>query len=85
MGRNGGADWYAKEIDGWRREGALSLQVFLAACAEEGVEPRKHCSGQFSLRVDPATHAAAVIAAASHGPRLNPGATAAIRQAASAG
>ena len=47
-----------------------------------GIEPRKHFSGKFSLRVDPATHEAAAIAAAAHGLSLNQWATEAIRQAA---
>ena len=40
-GLNGGADFYAKDVDGLRREGANSLRVFLEACAEDGVDPRK--------------------------------------------
>jgi len=85
VGLNGGADFYAKDVDGLRREGEISLKVFLEACAEDGVEPRKHFSGKFSLRVDPATHEAAAIAAAAHGQSLNQWATEAIRQAALAG
>jgi len=66
----GGADFYAKDVRGLLREGATSLKVFLEACAEDGVEPRKHFSGKFSLRVDPSTHEAAAIAAAAHGQSL---------------
>jgi predicted HicB family RNase H-like nuclease len=84
-GLNGGADFYAKDVEGLRREGEISLKVFLAACAEDGVEPRKHFSGRFSPRVDPATHEAAAIAAATHGQSLNQGAADALRQAALAG
>ena len=40
-GLNGGADFYSKDIDAFRREGAISLRVFLEACAEDGVDPRK--------------------------------------------
>jgi len=32
----GGADFYARDLDGLRREGARSLQIFLDACAEDG-------------------------------------------------
>ena len=39
VGLNGGADFYAKDVDGLRREGEISLQVFLEACAEDGVDP----------------------------------------------
>ena len=82
VGLNGGADFYARDVDGLRREGEVSLRVFLDACTEDGVEPRKHFSGKFSLRVDPATHEAAAIAAAARGQSLNQWATEAIRQAA---
>ncbi len=40
-GLNGGADFYAKDVDGLRREGAISLRVFLETCAEDGVDPGK--------------------------------------------
>jgi predicted HicB family RNase H-like nuclease len=85
VGLNGGADFYARDVEGLRREGEISLNVFLDACAEDGVEPRKHFSGKFSLRVDPVIHAAATIAAAAHGQSLNQWAADALRQAALAG
>jgi predicted HicB family RNase H-like nuclease len=81
VGLNGGADFYATDVDGLRREGEISLRVFLEACAEDGVDPRKHFSGKFSLRVDPELHEAAAIAAAAHGQSLNQWAAEAIRQA----
>ena len=84
VGLNGGADFYAKDVDGLRHEGEISLRVFLEACAEDGVDPRKHFSGKFSLRVDPELHEAAAIAAAAHGQSLNQWAAEAIRQAARA-
>ena len=84
VGLNGGADFYAKDVDGLRREGEISLRVFLDACAEDGIDPRKHFSGKFSLRVDPELHEAATIAAAAHGQSLNQWAAEAIRQAARA-
>jgi predicted HicB family RNase H-like nuclease len=76
--------FYAKDVDGLRREGEISLRVFLEACAEDGVDPHKHFSGKFSLRVDPRLHEAAVIAAAAQGQSLNQWAAEAIRQAARA-
>lgn len=84
VGLNGGADFYAKDVEGLRREGAISLRVFLQACAEDGVQARKHFSGKFSLRVDPQVHEAAAIAAAAHGQSLNQWAAEAIRRAAQA-
>jgi predicted HicB family RNase H-like nuclease len=85
VGLNGGADFYATDVDGLRHEGEISLRLFLEACEKRGVEPRKHFSGKFSLRLDPATHEAAAIAAAAHGQSLNQWATEAIRQAALVG
>ena len=38
VGLNGGADFYAQDIAGLRREGAASLRVFLDMCREDGVE-----------------------------------------------
>ena len=40
MGLNGGADFYAKDIEELKHEGEISLKVFLEACAENGIEPR---------------------------------------------
>lgn len=85
VGLNGGADFYGKDVDGLHHEGEISLRVFLEACAEDGVDPRKHFSGKFSLRVDPGLHEAATIAAAARGQSLNQWAADAIRQAAQAG
>jgi predicted HicB family RNase H-like nuclease len=85
VGLNGGADFYAADVEGLKREGEISLRVFLEACERRGIEPRKHFSGKFSLRLDPVTHEAATIAAAAHGQSLNQWASEAIRQAAFAG
>lgn len=85
VGLNGGADFYAKDVEGLKQEGETSLRVFLEACEHRGIEPRKHFSGKFSLRVDPATHEAAAVAAAANGQSLNQWASDAIRQAALAG
>ena len=79
---NGGADFYAADVEGLKHEGEISLRVFLDACERRGIEPRKHFSGKFSLRVDSAIHEAAAIAAAAQGQSLNQWATEAIRRAA---
>lgn len=71
VGLNGGADFYARDLKGLKREGAISLKVFLEACAEDGVDPRKSFSGKFVLRVDSKTHEAVALAAAAHGMSLN--------------
>jgi predicted HicB family RNase H-like nuclease len=84
VGLNGGADFYAKDTDGLKREGTTSLQVFLDACAEDGVEPTKPFSGKFVLRLDPKTHEAATIAALAEGKSLNQWAAEALKEAAAA-
>jgi predicted HicB family RNase H-like nuclease len=71
IGLNGGADFYASDIDGLRREGETSLKVFLEMCKEDGVEPRKAFSGKFNLRVSPELHARLVTRAAAEGKSLN--------------
>ena len=82
VGLNGGADFYAKDVKGLEKEGKVSLKVFLEACKEDGVDPRKNFSGKFVLRLDSETHEAAAIAAAANGKSLNQWAVEAIRQAA---
>jgi predicted HicB family RNase H-like nuclease len=82
VGLNGGADFYAADVEGLKREGAVSLRVFLEACTKRGIEPRKHFSGKFVLRLDPETHEAATVAAAAAGQSLNQWAQEALRRAA---
>ncbi|MEJ5309455.1 MAG: type II toxin-antitoxin system HicB family antitoxin [Anaerolineae bacterium] len=41
---NGGADFYAKDVEGLRREGEISLKVFLDMVREDAVEARKRHS-----------------------------------------
>ena len=68
---NGGADFYAQDVSGLRREGAASLQVFLEMCAEDGAEPRRRYSGRFNVRLQPELHASVSVAAAAEGKSLN--------------
>ena len=82
VGLNGGADFYAKDTEGLKHEGAISLKVFLDACAEDGVEPAKPFSGKFVLRLDPKTHEAATVAALAEGKSLNQWAAETLREAA---
>ena len=84
VGLNGSADFYAKDADGLKREAGISLKVFLEACAEDGIEPRKTYSGRFVLRLDPQTHEAATAAALAKGKSLNQWAAETIREAATA-
>ncbi len=52
IGINGSADFYAKDIENLKKEGSLSLKVFLEACKEKNIEPKKK-DGKFALRLDP--------------------------------
>jgi len=71
VGLNGGADFYAKDIEGLKKEGATSLKVFLDMCREDGVEPRKEYSGKFNVRVPAELHAEIAGAASAEGKSLN--------------
>lgn len=71
VGLNGGADFYAKDIDTLKKEGKISLKVFLDACQERGIDPKKEYSGKFNVRVPSRLHADIVGAAAAHGKSLN--------------
>ena len=51
VGLSGGADFCARDIAGLRREGSVSLKVFLEMCQEDGVEPRRQFSGKFNVRI----------------------------------
>jgi hypothetical protein len=55
VGLNGGADFYAKDTEGLRREGEALLKAFLRLCAEDGVSPKKP-QRKFALRLDPETY-----------------------------
>lgn len=71
IGLNGGADFYASDIASLKREGEISLRVFLEMCAEDGVDPRRAFSGKFNVRVSPMLHADLALAAAAEGKSLN--------------
>ena len=71
VGLNGGADFYARDVSGLRREGATSLKVFLEMCEEDGVEPGRRYSGRFNLRIPSELHANVAAAAATEGKSLN--------------
>ncbi len=71
LGLSGGADFYASDIDGLKKEGKQSLEVYLQMCKEKGIEPYKAFSGRFNVRMNPDLHAAVVQAAAARGKSLN--------------
>ena len=71
IGLNGGADFYAKDIKSLKKEGSISLKVFLDMCKEDGVEPGKVYSGKFNVRMPSILHANVVGAATAEGKSLN--------------
>jgi len=68
---NGGADFYAKDIENLKKEGAISLKIFLDACNKRNLEPMKKYSGKFNVRVPTNLHANIVSAAMAEGKSLN--------------
>ena len=70
VGLNGGADFYASDAASLKREGQISLNVFLRMCEEDGVSPKKP-QGKFALRLDPEIYYDASVAAAAGGISLN--------------
>ena len=83
-GLSGGADFYAEDVAGLRREGAFSLRVYLDACAKNGTEPLAKASGALNLRVAPELHRAAKLAAKASGKSLNQWASEVLAKAAHA-
>ncbi len=71
QGLNGGADFYAESVEALRREGKISLEVFLDICREKNIEPRKEYSGKFNLRLPPELHAEIAAKASADGLSLN--------------
>ena len=56
LGLSGGADFYGSSPEELRQEFKKSLDVFLEVCKEQGIEPRRHYSGKFNLRIPPELH-----------------------------
>ena len=71
LGLSGGADFYGKNPKELRTEFKRSLKVFLDVCRENGIEPRRHFSGKFNLRISPALHEKLAIAAQAQGKSIN--------------
>ncbi len=71
LGLNGGADFYGKHPQELRAEFKKSLQTFLEVCAEQGIEPRRHFSGKFNVRISPELHEQLAIAAQAEGKSIN--------------
>lgn len=71
LGLNGGADFYGNTPAELRKEFKLSLETYLAVCREKGIEPKRHYSGKFNLRISPKLHEQLAIAAQAKGESLN--------------
>ena len=71
LGLNGGADFYGKNPKELRAEFKKSLEVFLEVCKQKGIEPRRHFSGKFNLRIPPELHEKLAIAAQAEGKSIN--------------
>jgi predicted HicB family RNase H-like nuclease len=71
LGLSGGADFYGKNPKELRAEFKRSLQVFLEVCREKGIEPKRHFSGKFNLRISPELHEKLAIAAQARGKSIN--------------
>ena len=80
LGLNGGADFYGKNPKELRVEFKKSLEVFLQVCTEKGIEPRRHFSGKFNLRITPELHEQLAIAAQAEGKSINTLAQEALRE-----
>ena len=84
IGLNGGADFYAADIKGLRREGKMSLKIYLDECALNGIDPHRKFSGKFLLRTSQRAHQAAVLAATAEGVSLNEWVSSVVEQAVAA-
>ncbi len=71
LGLQGGADFYGRTPEELRAEFRKSLQVFLEVCREKGIEPRRHYSGKFNIRIPPELHERLAILAQAEGKSLN--------------
>ena len=68
---NGGADFYAADVEGLRKEGKVSLAMFLKMCEEDGVKPTKSYSGKFNVRISSKLHEKLVLKSSVTGKSLN--------------
>lgn len=71
LGLNGGADFYGRNPKELRAEFKKSLDVFLEVCREKGIEPRRHYSGKFNLRIPPELHEKLALTAQAEGKSIN--------------
>ena len=71
VGLNGGADFYANDVEGLKREGKISLEIFVEACKEDGITPFRIYSGKFQVRAGSEAHKNITLAAKKSGQSIN--------------
>jgi predicted HicB family RNase H-like nuclease len=71
IGLNGSADFYADNINALKKEGEISLKVFMEMCKEDQVDPYKKFSGKFNVRIKPKLHEEIVAASKAQMISLN--------------
>jgi len=71
VGLNGSAEFYSRDVEHLRAEGAVALRMFFDRCEALGIEPEKQYSGKFNVRITPHLHARVSAAAAADGKSLN--------------
>ena len=58
-------------VDGYHAKIEYDEELDLEVCNEKGIEPRKHFSGKFNLRIPPELHEKLAIAAQAEGKSIN--------------
>lgn len=76
--------FHGETVSKLRKAFEVAVDEFLADCKEQGVKPEKPASGKLMLRVSPAVHGAALIAAQASGKSLNQWASEVLQEAAHA-
>ncbi|MFN2376355.1 MAG: type II toxin-antitoxin system HicB family antitoxin [Candidatus Binatia bacterium] len=76
--------FHGRTVAELRRHFRLAVDEFLADCEERGTKPEKPASGKLMLRVPPAVHGAALVAAQAAGKSLNQWAADVLQRAARA-
>ena len=65
------ANCEAEDVKTLRKEFRVSIDEYLASCAEDGVEPRKPFSGNLNLDIGPELHHRVTISATEEGMSVN--------------
>ena len=65
------ATFEATDVEGIRHEFHRSIDEYLKACEEDGIEPKKPFSGKLNLRLGPDLHQRVARSAAESGLSLN--------------